>query len=59
MVVRKLWVVTIVFAVLILLTYDAHVENPGLRQVVMGWLGNSLIEMRWRECTDAKKAICN
>ena len=57
---RRAWMVVLVFfAVLGALAYDAHVENRGLRQLVFGWMGDALMDMRWKECFDAKKAICN
>jgi hypothetical protein len=57
---NRAWVVVFVFLVLLgTLVYDAHVENRGLRQLVFGWLGDTLVDMRWQECRDAKKAICN
>jgi hypothetical protein len=56
----RAWVVVFVFLVLLgTLVYDAHVENRGLRQLVFGWLGDTLVDMRWQECRDARKAICN
>jgi hypothetical protein len=56
----RAWGIGLAFFVLLgALVYDAHVENRGLRQLVFGWLGDNLAEMRWQECRDAKKAICN
>ncbi len=55
----KTWVFTIVFAALVLLAYDAHVENRGLRQLVTDWLGVTTTDMRWQECFDAKRVVCN
>jgi len=49
----------VIFVLLGALVYDAHIENRGLRQLVFGWLGDTFVEMRWQECRDAKKTICN
>ena len=44
---NRAWVVVFVFLVLLgTLVYDAHVENRGLRQLVFGWMGDTLMDMR-------------
>jgi hypothetical protein len=57
---KSKWLWGVVFVLLLGITvYDAHVENRGLRQLMFGWLGDTLVDMRWQECQNKKQAICN